>query len=372
MSTETQVVKQEQTPSTSHSERFTATVMKEFAGISGEGITISNFQRKLIKNYFIKLDAALKIAESKRLSTKEEYRSDLEYSWKNVNMNKLAVDTVSFSSIGLDPILPNQVFLIPYKNSKTKQFDVDLQIGYVGLEIKAKKYGLDVPDNTVVKVVYANDKFIPYMKDKDNDVENYEFKVEKPFDRGEIVGGFYFHEFTQAKHKNKLVFYSLDQIIKRRPDSASPEFWGGEKEVWVEKNGKKSKEKQQVEGWFDEMVYKTLVRACYSSITVDSEKIDDHYLRMLEADQESSLRIPETTESKVSQQIADEGNKKEINFTEDAEHEEIVEEEKQPESPAETKKEEAPAPEKKKTSVLDQKVPSAEIKAESGNIEKLF
>ncbi len=74
----------------SQSERFTNMVMMEFAGNTGNKLELTTFQRKLIQNYFIKLDSTLKDAEKKRMAKKEENRDALSLVWDNVNMQKLA------------------------------------------------------------------------------------------------------------------------------------------------------------------------------------------------------------------------------------------------------------------------------------------
>ena len=61
----TDVVKKEQTElqkkELTASERFTGMVMKEFAGNVGE-LNLNDYQRQLIRNYFIGIDNALRNA----------------------------------------------------------------------------------------------------------------------------------------------------------------------------------------------------------------------------------------------------------------------------------------------------------------------
>jgi hypothetical protein len=51
------------------------------------------------------------------------------------------------------------------KNNKTKKYDISFITRYRGLELKAKKYGLDVPDAVIVELVHANDHFKSIKKD---------------------------------------------------------------------------------------------------------------------------------------------------------------------------------------------------------------
>jgi len=257
-------------------ERFTGKVTALFQANVGE-VALTSFQKRLAQNYFIVADSVLKKAEEKRLKRSEQYRDKLPVIWANVNMDELAQSVVAAARIGWDPTQENHVNLIPYKDNATQKYNLTFIPGYRGRELKAKKYGLEVPDDVVVSLVYSNDVFKPHMKSFKNPVEHYEFDITNPFDRGEIIGGFYYHIFFERSEKNKLVIMSIKEILKRKPDKASAEFWGGEKDVW--KNGKVVG-KEQVEGWYDKMCHKTVFIAAYKDITIDSQKIDDDYLRL--------------------------------------------------------------------------------------------
>lgn len=291
------------------SERFTNMVVKEFSANTGV-LNLTSFQKKLIQNYFIKLDATLKDNEIKRMAKKEQYRDLLEFSWTNINMIKLTQDVVAYSSVGLDPAQANHINLIPYKNSHTNKFDIGIIIGYRGAELKATKYGLNFPDDVIVELVYSSDKFKSIKKDINNSIESYTFNVVDDFDRGEVVGGFYYHVFKNNPHKNKLKTMSLKDILKRKPEKVSAEFWGGEKDEW--KDGQKTGNKVKVDGWYEEMCYKTVYRAAFNDITIDSEKIDEHYLKVIS----SESQIAETVNEQVEAEIQQKANKKQIGFNE--------------------------------------------------------
>lgn len=305
----------------SQSERFTQEVMKQFTNQAGD-VVLTNFQKKLCQNYFIKIDQTLKDLEKKRMAKSEQYRDPLAFTWANVNIQKLAVDVVAFSSVGLDPTQPNQINCIPYKNNSTQKFDIGFIEGYKGKEIKARKYGSEVPDDVIIELVFANDKFKQIKRDLNNKIESYTFEVTQDFDRGELVGGFYYHVFHGNPQKNRLRVFSKADIEKRKPAYASPEFWGGEKDKW-ENNQKVGKEK--VEGWYEEMAYKTICRAAWNAIIIDSQKIDDHYMATLEKEREN-------LDMKVLSEIRNNANKGELlGFTEDVTHTEVKE---LPSSPA--------------------------------------
>ncbi|NLF42443.1 MAG: recombinational DNA repair protein (RecE pathway), partial [Bacteroidales bacterium] len=296
-----QLTKQPETASV----RFTNLVMKEFNSGVGE-IALTEFQKRLAQNYFIGIDMALQAAETKRLAKKKN-QDPLPVVWQNVNMQKLARDVVAYARIGLDPAQKNHINMMPFKNNNTDKYDIVFIEGYRGLELKAVKYGLDVPDDVVVELIYSTDRFKVIKKDIRNKIESYELDVIKPFDRGTIIGGFYYHSFSQNPEKNKVVVFTLKDIEKRKPKYASTEFWGGEKDIW--ENGKVVG-KEQVEGWYEKMCYKTIYRAAYSDITIDSQKIDDDYLRIKQIEKENA-------ESLVEAEIEENANKEIIDIEPD-------------------------------------------------------
>jgi len=283
-----------------NSERFTDMVVREFVGTGGE-IALTAFQKRLVQNYFISIDQTLKMAEEKRMKKDEKYRDALALTWNNVNMESLAVHIVACARIGFDPAQANHINMIPYKNNTTKKYEIVFIEGYRGKELKARKYGYDIPDDVVIELVYSNDKFKQFKKDKNNPIETYTFEVSENFNRGEIVGGFYYFLYIKTPQKNKLMVYSKNDLEKRRPDKASPEFWGGEKDKW--ENGKKVGT-EKVEGWYDEMMWKTLCRLAYSNITIDSQKIDDDYIKLSVNDKLAN----ETLEERVDNTIKKEAN----------------------------------------------------------------
>ncbi len=293
----------------SNSQKFANAIEKEFVGSAGE-ITLTSFQRKLAQNYFIKIDSILKDAELKRMAKDEKYRDALAYTWNNINLTKLAVDVIAFSGVGMDPTQPNHINPIPYKSKLANRYDITFIPGYKGIEIKAKKYGLNVPDDVVVELVYSTDIFQQFKKDRNNIIEDYKFEITDNFNRGELVGGFYYHKYFDKPERNKIKVFSRHDIEKRKPDYASADFWGGEKDKWeYDKASGKNKiiGKETVEGWFDEMAYKTVYKAAYSAITIDSEKIDEHYMAVIQKEIEYRDNV-------VIKEISDHANKETIGF----------------------------------------------------------
>lgn len=138
-------------------------VISEFGSGVGE-VALTKFQKRLAQNYFIALDAILKTTEEKRLKKSEKFRDAVPVTWQHVNMEKLARDVVAMARVGFDPSQPNHINPIPYKNKHTGKYDITFIEGYRGIELKATKYGLDVPDHVTVELVYSTDKFRPSRK----------------------------------------------------------------------------------------------------------------------------------------------------------------------------------------------------------------
>jgi recombination protein RecT len=269
------------------SERFTNQVLKEFGSNVAGAIQVTDYQRQLIQGYFIGIDRALKKAEDGRLRKNKnnrdhKYDNNLPVIWNNVNLNDLALDVVHYARMGLDMMQDNHLSPIPYKNNKTNKYDVTLMPGYNGIQYIAEKYAVEKPLATTVELVYSTDTFKPIKKNKDNKVESYEFEINNAFDRGEIVGGFGYIEYTDPL-KNKLIIMTLKDILKRKPQYAAAEFWGGKVKKW--ENGKQVE--VESEGWFEEMCLKTIKREVFSAkhIPRDPKKVDDNYqyMKMREA-----------------------------------------------------------------------------------------
>jgi len=269
------------------SERFTNLVLREFGNNVAGALQVSEYQKRLIQGYFIAIDRALKIAEEARIRKNEsnkdhKYDNNIPVTWSNVNLNDLALDVVHYAKMGLDMMMDNHLFPIPYKNNKTNKYDVTLMPGYNGIQYIAEKYAVEQPKAVTIELVYSTDTFKPIKKSKDNQVESYIFEINNPFDRGEIVGGFGYIEYEDPV-KNKLIIMTKKDIEKRKPAYAAAEFWGGTTKVW--ENGKQVE--KETDGWFEEMCLKTIKREVYSAkhIPRDPKKIDDNYqyMKMREA-----------------------------------------------------------------------------------------
>lgn len=295
------------------SERFMNKVISEFTSNIAGGLKITDHQKRLAQGYFIIIDAMLQKQERDRVAknksnTDHKFDNPLPMTWQNVNLKDLALDVVYNVRMGLDMTQKNHIFPIPFRNKKTNKYDITLMPGYSGKEHIAMKYAREVPRAITIELVYSTDEFTPLMKSVDRPYTNYTFVVKKPFDRGKIVGGFGYIEYADPL-QNKLVWMSIEDIEKRKPEKASPEFWGGtvkrqENGQWVE---------VEKEGWYTEMCEKTLRRAIFSNryIPIDPEKIDENYLHMKKreadyAEQQAEAEIETMAGSVVVEDIPEE------------------------------------------------------------------
>lgn len=299
-------------PQVTASERFQRKIFAEFGNaVSGE-VQVTEFQRSLVQGYFVCVDRMLKSCESDRIAknakaSDPKYVNDLAYVWNNVNLTDLALDLVHYARMGLDMLQPNMLFPIAYKNHRTQKYDVTLMKGYNGIRYIAEKYAVETPKAVTAEVVYSTDKFRAIKKNATSEIESYEFEITSPFDRGTIIGGFAYLEFSDPA-KNKLILMSMKDIEKRKPQYASVNFWGGteRKKIngeWVE---------NEVEGWLDEMVKKTVLREAYSPkhIPLDPAKVDEAY-------HASKLREVRYAELEAEAEIEENANKTaiEVNFS---------------------------------------------------------
>lgn len=294
---EASVQKQELTAS----ERFTGMVMKEFQGNVG-ALNLNEYQKQLIRGYFIGIDNALKKAEEARQnknswkSTKEEDKNNLPIIWQNVNMNDLAIAVVHHAKLGLDMQIPNHLNAIPYKNNKTQKYDIGFLKGYKGLEYIATQLSLYPIRNIIIELIYSNDVF--EIVNKDN-ITRYNFVIKNPFDRGEIIGGFGYIQYIDET-RNKIVTLSKKDIDKRKPSYAAAEFWGGEK------YNPTTKQKEPVEGWYEEMARKTIARATYNTVPIDPKKVNESYAYVVESNENTYENV---IEGQVAEEIEENANK---------------------------------------------------------------
>lgn len=244
-----------------HSERFSAMVMKQFVGEVGE-LNYTEEQKALAQHMFLKIDAAM-IEHNKR-------KPGVEVSWNNVNLTKLVPDVVYRVQLGIDALIPGHLYPIFYWNEASKKYNADLRIGYVGEIYFKQRASLRPVRDIRVELVYSNDEFLIYKKGVSNKIEGYDLKIKDPFDRGDLLGGFGYVEYEDDK-SNILVVLSKAEIEKYRGKSKSDDFWGP---------------------WYDQMAYKTIVHRTTAKIVIDPTKINIAAMAHVEA-QDNAGYVPE-------------------------------------------------------------------------------
>ena len=236
------------------SKRFIQKVSNEVASAVGGGIELSDSQKRLATNLFVKLDNDLEQAEADR---RKKGKNSPEIVWKNINMQKLALDAAHRIQLGLDALVPNHLHTIPYLNGKTGKYDLDLRIGYKGKHHYRVKFSSDNVVDIRYELVHENDNFKPLWKDVNNDVEKYIFEcADNPFNRGDVIGGFGYIEYENPK-KNKLVLVTKDDFDKVKKAYTSGPVWKSD--------------------WEHRMQLKTVVHRTTEKLDVDTTKTNMSY-----------------------------------------------------------------------------------------------
>ena len=71
-------------------------------------------------------------------------------------------------------------------------------------------------------------------------------------------------------------------------------------------NKKKTGKKVKVEGWYEKMCWKTLYRAAYGDITIDSQKIDSDYMRLKEMERQAAdVQFDEEVSERANKEAID-------------------------------------------------------------------
>lgn len=325
-----EVVKQEQNE-LSNSEKFSTYVIKEYGSQVSNAGELSHYKQKLIQGYYVGISKALENQEIARISKNstnkdKSYNNDLPVIWQNVDMQQLAIDVRNFSDLELDMMQPNHLNAIPIKDKKKNKYVVRFIKGYAGIQYLSLRYAIEKPKNVIVELIYTNDVFKAIKKNRENNIESYDFEIVNAFDRGEIIGGFGYLEYDDPK-KNKLIIMTRKDMDKRKPKYASAEFWGGKVKEW--KNGKQVE--VDSDGWLEEMLMKTLKREVYSpkNIELDPRKIDDsyNYVNQLDSSYANQDRLEEIEENANTEEfiIEEPIPDKELEKTETVENNEIIE-----------------------------------------------
>lgn len=261
------------------SARFVAAVERQFAAEVGDSLAWTDFQKTLAQHLYLKCDAQFAALEVKRRNNDAP-----PITWKNIDMQKLALDAVHRVSLGLDALVPNHIHPIPYLNSRTGKYDVDLRVGYVGKDYCRRKLAVEEPLDVIYQLVHETDEFTPYLRSRSNEIEGYEFKITKPFDRGEVVGGFGYIIYRDPK-QNRLIIVTQRDFKRAEAAAKSGDFWGKDKSR-------------------EEMQFKTIVHRVTDKLPLDPRKVNAKSYAYVEA-QEASEDIEREADEQANGRIID-------------------------------------------------------------------
>jgi recombination protein RecT len=273
------------------SEKFVQRVERQFVAEMGGGINWSPLQKSLAQHLYVAIDNALQAAEIRRSGNKNK-ANDPPITWDNVNMAKLAFDAVHRISLELDAAIKNHIFVIPYLNNRTKKYDLDLRIGYGGVDHTRRKFSTDKILDITYQLVYEGDKF---SIDRSAGWEQPVYEPKDYFQPGPVVGGFGYIQYDNPR-LNRVIVVQFREFEKAMKASMGVDFWGGVQRVWDDKA------KRMVDGEYDEkfkqeMMYKTIVHRVCAKIGLDPAKVNAASLAAIrEADESAVLARLDTEE----------------------------------------------------------------------------
>jgi recombination protein RecT len=163
---------------------------------------------------------------------------------------------IDCTQLGLEP-LPQlgHVYLVPYRNWKTKTVELQLQLGYQGMIAMALRTGRY--SSISAEVVRENDHFKMLLGSEEHLEHTYSLKG----DRGEVIGAW--AKAVHADGKVQIKPVTLDDIHKARALSKDWARWDSE--------GRDQKKLPVWEEHFDAMCRKTAVRRLFPFISLPSE-----------------------------------------------------------------------------------------------------
>jgi recombination protein RecT len=164
---------------------------------------------------------------------------------------------IDCTQLGLEPIPQlNHVYLIPYRNWKTKTVELQLQLGYQGmiaLALRSGKYAF-----VSAEVVYENDTFDMMLGSQEHITHTFDLRAR---DRGEVIGAW--AKAVHADGKTQIKPVTLKDIEKARSMSKDWSQW--------DRDGRDPKKLPVWEEHFDAMARKTAIRRLFPVINLPVE-----------------------------------------------------------------------------------------------------
>lgn len=221
----------------------------------------------LAKNFFVAIDNAIKKSEEDRLSNDWKTKNNPPFRWSGINFEDVLQSSIAYSNIGIDPLSDDMISFVFFKNKTATGYNITFVEGVSCMEILARKYGVNCPENVKAELVYSTDVFEPIKKDINNPEDTIIHKVLNAFDRGDIIGGYTLSQFSNSKH-NQLRVMSLKDINKRTKEST--DFF---------------------KKWPEEMCIKTLKKNAWSKVVLNTVDLAEYHAAKKEPE-----FIPEATE----------------------------------------------------------------------------
>lgn len=212
----------------------------------------------LAVNYFTRLDNELK-----KLATPK--------TWKQINFEDFLSKSIAYANIEIDPLAPKMLSFTLYANKTNGLSDVVFVEDVRCVELLARRYGINCPENITVELIYSTDKFSIVKKDLSHPSEGYVLEVTNAFDRGDIVGGVSLSEYANPIY-NKVRIMSMKEIEKRVKTN-SP-FWTN---------------------WKNEMCEKTVCKNAWGKVVLNTTELAKYYATQpndVEFEPESTEELP--------------------------------------------------------------------------------
>jgi recombination protein RecT len=200
----------------------------------------------LALNYYTRLDNELKKSTATKL-------------WKDIAFDDFLAKSIAYANIGIDPLAPKMLSFTLFKNKSTLLFDIVFVEDVRCMELLARRFGVNCPENITVELIYSTDVFSMIKKDLSHPSEGYVLEVSNPFNRGEIIGGVSLMEYENPAY-NKVRIMSMADITKR---VKTTDYSGKETSFW--KNFK------------PEMCEKTIGKNAWSKVVLNTTELSEYY-----------------------------------------------------------------------------------------------
>jgi len=173
--------------------------------------------------------------------------------WNEINLQDFKIKAIAYANIGIDPLAAKMLSFTMFKNNQTNVYDVVFVEDVRCMEILARRYGKNCPENITVELIYSTDNFSPVKKGIGNPNDSYILEIKNPFERGEIIGGVSLSEYANPVY-NKVRFMSIKDIEKRVRTNST--FW---------------------KNWKEEMCEKTIGKNAWGKVVLDTTELAEFY-----------------------------------------------------------------------------------------------